>query len=374
MDNRQPKVRLFAHYLPQFHPIPENDRWWGKGFTEWTNVGKAARMFRGQYQPRVPADLGYYDLRVPEVRAAQAQMAQEHGIEGFCYWHYWFAGKRLLERPFNEVLESGEPRFPFCLAWANQTWTGIWHGAPGRVLIEQTYPGVEDYKLHFDALLESFRDERYIKVDGKPVFLVYDPAALPRPTVFSDVWRDLAAKAGLKGLYLIGNTWDPSWVPGDHGFDAALLDNLSIIRGKLDHFSRRSGRSAKLALKRFINRNLKRLPFEALHRPTVYSYRDVVDVEHFDYNALFDQYPVVIPNWDNTPRSGKNGIVFHGSTPELFRIQLRNAIDRVKNRETDKRIVFIKSWNEWAEGNHLEPDLKFGMGYLDVVKEEVMTA
>ncbi|MHC4639834.1 MAG: glycoside hydrolase family 99-like domain-containing protein, partial [Planctomycetota bacterium] len=134
------KVRLITFYLPQYHPIPENDQWWGKGFTEWTNVTKARALFHGHYQPRIPADLGYYDLRDPEVRADQAEMAREHGIEGFCYWHYWFAGKRLLEQPFNEVLRSGEPNFPFCLAWANQTWTGIWHGAPNRILIEQTYP------------------------------------------------------------------------------------------------------------------------------------------------------------------------------------------------------------------------------------------
>ncbi|MEO8313436.1 MAG: glycoside hydrolase family 99-like domain-containing protein [Pseudomonadota bacterium] len=372
MDSKQPTVKVVAHYLPQFHPIPENDRWWGKGFTEWTNVGKATPIFRGQYQPRVPADLGYYDLRVPEVREAQAQMALDHGIEGFCYWHYWFAGKRLLERPFNEVLKSGKPRISFCLAWANQTWTGVWHGAPGRVLIEQTYPGVEDYKRHFEALLESFRDERYIRIDGKPIFIVYDLGSLPQPNVFTDVWREMAAKAGLKGLYFIGNTWDPSWVPAKSGFDAALPDNLSIIRGKLDSISGRNLRYAKFAFKRSINRTLKRLPFDVLHRPTIYSYRDVVDVECFDYNTSYDQYPMVIPNWDNTPRSGKNGIVFQGSTPELFRTQLRNAIDRVKDREKDKRIVFVKSWNEWAEGNHLEPDLKFGMGYLNVVRDEVL--
>ena len=175
MKNKQTKARLIALYLPQFHPIPENDQWWGKGFTEWTNVAKAVPMFSGHYQPRIPADLGFYDLRVPEVRMAQAEMAAEHGVEGFCYWHYWFAGKRLLERPFNEVLKSGEPKFPFCLAWANQTWTGIWHGAPDRILIEQTYPGIKDYESHFYALLDSFIDERYIKIDGKPVFVVYKP-------------------------------------------------------------------------------------------------------------------------------------------------------------------------------------------------------
>ena len=167
------KPRLIAFYLPQFHPIPENDEWWGRGFTEWTNVAKAVPLFRGHYQPHFPADLGFYDLRVPEVREAQAAMAKAYGIEGFCYYHYWFGhGRRLLERPFNEVLSSGKPDFPFCLCWANDTWTGIWHGAPNKVLIEQRYPGVEDYKAHFYALLDAFRDPRYMTVDGKKIFII----------------------------------------------------------------------------------------------------------------------------------------------------------------------------------------------------------
>ena len=169
------KARLLALYLPQFHPIPENDLWWGKGFTEWTNVGKARRYFRNHYQPRVPADLGYYDLRVAETRQAQADMAREYGVEGFVYWHYWFGnGKRLLERPFNEVLASGEPDFPFALAWANESWRGFAHGITNRnMLIEQLYGGVEDYTAHFRAVLPAFRDHRYITVDGKPLFMIY---------------------------------------------------------------------------------------------------------------------------------------------------------------------------------------------------------
>lgn len=171
------KARIIAFYLPQYHPIPENDAWWGKGFTEWTNVGKAKPLYRGHYQPRVPADLGYYDLRVPETRQAQADMARSYGVEGFMYWHYWFGGgKRLLERPFNEVLASGEPDFPFALAWANETWKGFAHGLANRnTLIEQRYLGEQDYIDHFHAVLPAFRDRRYITVDGKPLFMVYKP-------------------------------------------------------------------------------------------------------------------------------------------------------------------------------------------------------
>src|SRR5437016_268415 len=196
-------ARTIAFYLPQYHPIPENDEWWGKGFTEWTNAAKAKPMFRGHYQPHIPADLGFYDLRVPETRAAQAELAREYGLEAFCYYHYWFAGKRIIERPFNEVLASGQPDFPFCVCWANQTWTGIWHGAPNRILIEQTYPGFDDHRAHFETLLPAFRDRRYLTVDGKPLFIVYSPGGLPDSLRILEFWRELALKAGLPGLFLV---------------------------------------------------------------------------------------------------------------------------------------------------------------------------
>src|SRR6266498_1716919 len=160
------EIRLIAFYLPQYHPIPENDEWWGKGFTEWTNVAKARSLYRGHRQPNLPADLGFYDLRLAESRFAQAELAQKYGIEAFCYWHYYFGnGKRLLERPFQEVLSSKKPDFPFCLAWANQTWTGIWHGSPNKILIEQIYPGLEDFKQHFYQVLPAFTDDRYLRID-----------------------------------------------------------------------------------------------------------------------------------------------------------------------------------------------------------------
>ena len=364
------RARLIAFYLPQYHPVPENDQWWGKGFTEWTNVAKATPLFAGHYQPRIPADLGFYDLRVPEVRISQAEMAHESGIEGFCYWHYWFAGKRLLERPFVEVLKSGEPQFPFCLAWANQTWTGIWHGAPDRILIKQTYPGVQDYKNHFYELLDSFNDERYIKIDGKPVFVVYNPKELPEPKVFTDIWRELAIESGLQGIYLIGNIADPLWVPEENGFDASVLDSLTIIRRKIATFYNGYKGYSKLILKKIYNRSLRRLSLKIFHRPIIYSYHDATKVLFSYQETTSEEFPCVIPNWDNTPRSGNNGLIFNNSNPELFRIHLKEAIARVSHKEKEKRIIFIKSWNEWAEGNYLEPDLKFGRAYLDVIKDE----
>jgi len=361
-------ARIIAFYLPQFHPIPENDEWWGKGFTEWTNVAKAKPLFRGHHQPHIPADLGFYDLRVPETRAAQAEMAGEYGIEGFCYYHYWFAGKRLLERPFEEVLKSGEPDFPFCLCWANQTWTGIWHGAPHKILIEQTYPGLKDYESHFYSVLDAFTDSRYISIDGKPVFVVFDPKELPEPNRFTDVWRELAAKSGLKGLYLIGHA-DQLWKAEQNGFDASVLDSLSLARSKLNWYYK--GLIGK-SFKKFLNIDLAQVYRGVFSKPTVYLYKDVIKFLLPELETAFDQYPCIIPNWDNTPRSTNNGLVVHNSTPQLFKNHLSEAIKQVSHREPEKRIVFIKSWNEWAECNYLEPDQEFGRAYLEVIKEQVV--
>jgi lipopolysaccharide biosynthesis protein len=353
------RVRVIAFYLPQFHPIPENDEWWGTGFTEWTNVAKAKAMFRGHYQPRIPADLGFYDLRVPETRQAQAEMAREYGIEGFCYWHYWFAGRRLLERPFTEVLKSGEPDFPFCLGWANDSWTGIWHGAPDRILIEQTYPGDEDFIAHFEAVLSAFEDPRYLRIDGKPLFYVYKPRSIPNVRRLAELWRELAHRAGLPGLYLVGEG-GTFWDPIEWGFDA-VLDSGLPPRKKWEPWSRPV---AKVALEL---RKWKGLP-------SIYDYAEVCEEiirEQFRGPTNKHRHPCLIPNWDNSPRSGRNAVILHGSTPELFRRQVRLALDLIESVPIGRRIVFIKSWNEWAEGNHLEPDLRFGRGYLEALRREL---
>lgn len=368
---RKKQCRAIAFYLPQFHPIPENDCWWGEGFTEWINVAKARPLFRGHYQPRLPADLGFYDLRVPETRSAQAELAREHGIEGFCYWHYWFAGKRLLERPLNDVLRSGEPDFPFCIGWANQSWTGIWHGAPERVLVEQTYPGKQDDEAHFYTLLEAFGDDRYIRIDGKPVMIIYYPEGLPEPKRFTNYWRELAVASGLPGLYFIGIA-DPSWHPAQHGFDASLISNPGVMFTRLKFFyGYRTNRNHLKFTRKNLTRLCRKLYGEFFIRPTVYWYEDAIDIALPLLSKDFRQYPCVIPNWDNTPRSGVNGVVLHHATPELFRQHLRASIEQVAHREFEHQVIFIKSWNEWAEGNYLEPDIRFGKAYLRIVKEEL---
>jgi hypothetical protein len=366
-----PKARLIAFYLPQFHPIPENDEWWGKGFTEWTNVAKATPLFHGHYQPHIPADLGFYDLRVPETRLAQADMAREYGVEGFCYWHYWFAGKRLLERPFNEVLKSGEPKLPFCLGWANDTWTGIWHGCPDKILIEQTYPGRKDEEAHFYTLLNAFGDERYITVDGHPVFLIYKPHMLPEPKRFIDHWKELAVKEGLKSIYFIGHAQTMQWKYEKSGFDAMVPHNPGLtLHHAFDYFNSKLNFADNVCLK-FTKRKVKDFYKHVFSRPDVFFYKDYIKYALPELRNDFDEFPCVLPNWDNSPRCGVNAFIFHNSTPGLFKKHLREAIEQVAHREPEKRIVFIKSWNEWAEGNYLEPDQKFGKAYLQACKEEV---
>ena len=351
-------IRPIAFYLPQFHPIPENDEWWGKGFTEWTNTAKAKPMFPGHYQPHVPADLGFYDLRLSESRVAQAEMAKQYGIEGFCYYHYWFGGRKILERPFEEVLSSGIPDLGFCLCWANETWSGIWHGNPKHMLIEQTYPGTEDHQKHFDYLLPAFRDPRYIKVDGKPVFLIYKPLNLSDPKSTTELWRKMAKDAGLKGLYLVGvGKARSEWNPADFGFDASTSPQLPAVPAWV------SWRSPLEKIRNFHGRK-KGLP-------TIYSYESIIpSLLHHPKNGVED-YPCVIPNWDNTPRSGGRGLVLHGSTPEIFRLHLREAITMAGKLPEGRQFLFIKSWNEWAEGNHLEPDLRYRHEYLKVFLEEI---
>jgi len=349
---RAPSV--IAFYLPQFHPIPENDEFWGPGFSEWTHVAAARPLYRGHRQPKLPGQLGFYDLRTPETRGAQAELARSHGLAGFMYWHYWFAGRRLLERPFLEVLRSGDPDFPFCLGWANTSWTGVWYGAPERILVEQTYPGRADFEAHFEAVLPAFLDPRYLRVEGRPLFLVFRPLEMPDPKAFCDLWRTLARRAGLPGLHLVG-FGNPRWDPTQQGYDASVLEGPRIRRSR----------------KRL--QGWRSWPRALLRRPLVSSYRRYVESGLPAVASPLD-YPVALSNWDNTPRSGRHGVVLEGSTPELFRRHLREALEQVADRPPDHQLVFLKSWNEWAEGNYVEPDQEFQMAYLEVLREELARA
>ncbi|SHG69668.1 Glycosyltransferase WbsX [Chryseobacterium oranimense] len=353
-------IQAIAFYLPQFHPIPENDEWWGKGFTEWTNVGKAKPLFKGHYQPRVPKDLGYYDLRVPETRAAQANMAKEFGIDGFCYWHYWFGnGKRLIERPFNEVVALGEPDFPFCLAWANETWKGFAHGLKNRnTLIEQLYPGVEDFKNHFYELLPAFKDKRYIKVDGKPLFMIYRPLADASIPLFIETWRKLAKENGLEDFHFIGQVID------------SRIDLNDVLNTGVDAVNTVRLDSYQVNVRSVAEKATKHLKKFLADIPQLYDYSTVAK---YFINTEIDSkeniYPTIITGWDHSPRSGKEALVLTDFTPEAFKEHVKSTLDVVKNKSSTNNLVFIKSWNEWAEGNYLEPDYVYGTQFLEKFKE-----
>lgn len=342
--------KIIAHYLPQFHPIPENDQWWGKGFTEWTNVAKAKPLFKGHIQPKLPTDLGFYDLRVNETREEQAKLAKEAGIYGFCYWHYWFGdGKRLLEKPFNEVLELGKPDFPFCLGWANETWSGVWHGDDKRILVEQKYDGQQDQDLHFQFLLKAFNDPRYIKVNNKPLLYIYRPQNIPDTKAYLSYWDNLAKLNGLSGIHFVASKYYENYK--NDGFEA-FVDSVPFIP------------NLKTTLKNRILRKIAKIPM-------VKSYRDFVFSSHFDRPLMDGEYPSVLPGWDNTPRSGIRGVVYKGSTPTLFKIHVKKVLKQLTKSPTSEKIIFLKSWNEWAEGNYLEPDQTYGKAYIEALKEAV---
>lgn len=368
-DIKHPKARVLAYYLPQFHPIPENDVWWGKGFTEWTNVGKAKPLFPGHYQPHVPADLGYYDLRVPETREAQAEMARKYGVEGFVYWHYWFAGKRLIERPFNEVLESGKPDFPFALAWANETWRGFGHGlsTERQTLIEQTYPGDEDYIAHFNAVLPAFKDKRYITCEGKPIFVIYQAAQLPDAKHFIELWQELARKNGLKGIYLIAHEMEAQKDEDvKRRYAARIAEGFDAVNYVNKYYHSTSQLPFFVRVLRFLfHKREKTRKMPNICPYDVKVFRTCLDKED-------KVFPSILPNWDHTPRSGLRGTIVYGSTPEKFGEAVKYAVEAVKDKPQDKQFVFIKSWNEWAEGNYMEPDLQWGCQYLEQIAKYVL--
>jgi lipopolysaccharide biosynthesis protein len=349
-------AKLIAFHLPQFYPTPYNDEWWGKGFTEWTNVTKARPLFEGHYQPHLPADLGFYDLRLCESRDAQAELASEYGIYGFCYYHYWFNGKQVLERPVDEILKLGTPDFPFCLCWANENWTARWDGGNKKILLEQVYT-VEDDLDHIRWLCGAFSDPRYIRVEGKPLFLVYRSEVLPDAQETTQRWREEAMRLGVGELYLClveGNSGAPLIDPAKHGFDAAVAFQPKLTLMDESLVSR--------ALHRFhLNNGSYRL----------HKYSDLIDRVLAQPAAQYVRYPCVCPSWDNSSRHPRWPFILRDSTPELYERWLREAIKRApQNRDGDK-LVFVNAWNEWAEGCHLEPCQKWGRKYLEATLRAV---
>ena len=354
------KLRLITFVLPQFHPIPENDKWWGKGFTEWTNVKKAKPLFKKHYQPHIPTDLGYYDLRLPEAREAQATLAKTYGIEGFCYYHYWFNGKRLLNYPIDEILKLKKPDMPFMLCWANENWTRRWDGLDQDVLIKQNY-SFEDDANHMRWLCaEVFSDKRYIRVNDCPVFIIYRHSLFPDISKTAKIWRDIAINEfGYKGLYLcITESFNDTTNPANLNFDAAIeFSPHQVIRNKL-----KPKKGTRLLIKLGLKKK-KQVDF----RDYKLGVKQSIDRKLPDYKL----FRCVTPSWDNTARKKEKGIVAIGSSPTLYFKWLSQILKMFKPYSKEENFVFINAMNEWAEGNHLEPCEKYDDSYLKVTKKAI---
>lgn len=341
------RIRLIAFYLPQYHPIPENDAWWGAGFTEWTNVRKALPNFPGHDQPHVPGELGYYDLRQADVRERQAALARDHGVHGFCYYYYWFDGKRLLHEPLDQVIASGRPDFPFCVCWANENWTRTWDGLDQHVLMAQQHSPADDLAF-IGSLFPALRDARYIRIDGRPLLLVYKVNLLPEPAATARRWRDACRAAGIGEIYLacVHANADPrrNTDPRTIGFDAAV-EFPPAGKG----INVRAPEGARPSF-----------------RGLCYDYAATTEHMlswHGDGHVLLRG---VMPSWDNTARRQDSGHVFLGASPQGYGRWLRAVLAwTARLRAGDERIVFVNAWNEWAEGNHLEPDQSHGRGFLE---------
>ncbi len=376
------KARVIAYYLPQFHPTKINDKYWGKGFTEWTNVTKAKPQYRGHYQPQIPADLGFYDLRLPEIRQAQADMARENGVEGFMYWNYWFGnGKKILEMPIEELMRTAKPDFPFCVGWANHDWSNkTWQKTKrftkDTVFLKQEYLGKQDYTDYFYYLLPMFRDHRYIKVDEKPLFYVFGPDSCPDMKEFIQLWQHLAEKNGIPGIHFVARA--DSIGKADEIYKKNFMNEVKArydryIDMGFDAVSSMNFRRAEILATGFfkkIIRNIRRKIFG--YALNSHDYMKLTEHYYTDEDKLDYVYPQITPRKDKTPRAGKNALVYTGSTPEKFRIAIKMALEKIKDKDDEHKILFLNSWNEWGEGSYMEPDIVWGHQYLDVLREEIV--
>lgn len=376
MNEKNSQMKIIAFYLPQYHAIPENDEWWGKGFTEWTNVRKARPSFEGHVQPKKPLNDNYYNLLDDNTKIWQANLANKYGVYGFCYYHYWFNGKLLLEKPAEQMLKNKEVDIPFCFSWANEPWTRSWDGKESKVIMSQSYGDQNDWDEHFYYLLKFFKDERYIKKDNKPMFLIYKPDIIPQCTEMIKRWEVLAKKAGFNGIYLgyqfpsafkgninreifdFGIEFEPIYT----NYEMANFENIGTLEGKI-----------KMLLnnpKHFINTLMNKTLTKLFKRPIVFNY-DKTYNRILNRKPKFDHaVPGVFVSWDKTPRRGLEADVYKGSTPDKFQKYLSTQIKRAKEiYNTD--LIFVTAWNEWGEGSYLEPDCENGYAYLEAVKNAI---
>ena len=342
-------LEVVAFYLPQFHPIPENDEWWGKGFTEWTNVTKAVPQYPGHYQPHLPGELGFYDLRLVDVMRQQVELAKLYGIGGFCFHYYWFAGRRVLERPINQFLEAKDIDFPFCFCWANENWTRRWDGLESDILLKQEHNAETDIAF-IDDIIPAMRDERYIRFQGRPVLIIYRASLLPDPVATARRWRERCIEAGVGDPYLVAAKSFDITDPRPFEFDAAVEFPPHQLHVELPGKKTHPGFNGKL-----------------------FSYEKMVDQS---IGQPLPDYPLiktVCPSWDNEARKPGAGHIFHGSSPALYQRWLRKAgeatLQRMASDDKQPPFVFVNAWNEWAEGAHLEPDRKYGYAFLQATRD-----
>ena len=375
------KARVIAYYLPQYHPVEVNDKYWGKGFTEWVNVAKARPLFRGHDEPRIPADLGFYDLRLPEVREEQARLAREAGVEGFCYWHYWFGnGDEVLEKPLDEVVRTKSPDFPFCIGWANHSWTTrTWTNARSSddgYIFKQEYLGPEEYKRHFLRLLPIFQDERYIKVDGKLLFTIFDIRGFKDFSTFKQVWNELAREYMLPGFYFVAHA---NTIPVVSAVKSASHKNLEKIAHKAIEDTLATGvdavetlnlQYAELKTKGLLHKVIGAISRKHLNGFFLekYDYQKIVENYQVADSVRENVFPEILVGNDRSPRAGRKAIIYDKATPDAFYEGVTRAVEQVSEKDSEHRIIFLNSWNEWGEGSYMEPDQRYGHGFLEALR------
>ncbi|MCR5703795.1 MAG: glycoside hydrolase family 99-like domain-containing protein [Eubacterium sp.] len=362
-------MKTLALYLPQFHTIPENDEWWGKGFTEWVNMKKAKPLFEGHYQPRIPLNNNYYDLSDVNVMRWQTKIAKEYGIYGFCVYHYWFHGHKLLEKPMEQYLNEKDIDFPFCFCWANEHWTNAWVSSENKILIEQDFKDRDDWKAHFEYFLPFFKDDRYIKENNKPFLVIYLPSIIEPLDEMLEYWNQLAIENGFDGMefayqhymYYLDESKDKS------SFDYGIEFEPNLSMNEIKPKSKATLELLKIKLSVFLQTKLH-----------IYLKLRKKNAEQIDYDAVWDNVlrrepkndkmiPGAFVDWDNTPRKKEKGSLMVGASPEKFEVYFDKLIQKAQKKyKTDKIILF--AWNEWAEGGYLEPDEKYGYGYLEAIR------
>lgn len=374
------RAKLIAMYFPQFHAIPENDLWWGRGFTDWSHVRSARPQFEGHYQPRVPLNENYYDLSKLETLRWQVDLARRYGVFGFCHYHYWFDGKQLLETPTNLMLADPDIQFPFCLSWANETWSRRWDGRDHHILMEQTHPPTrESWKCHYDYLIRAWTDPRAIKVGGRPLFVIYRPQYIEKIDDMLAFWRELARRDGLPGLYFVFQKQYE--LPNSSclkSFDAVFQFQPFEAIGSSPH--KRDNLRQPGLLKLF-----RRLPERLQDRLRGLRAKFVKELTYHDYQETWRQiikirpdqklktFPGAFVDWDNASRYKNRATIFRGATPEKFAAAFAKLVDEMPQRHLPENFIFLNAWNEWSEGAYLEPDSRCGYRYLEAVKAAVFS-